>query len=525
MSSGKVYLVGAGPGNPRWITLAAIDALRQAECVVHDKLIDRRVLHYAPADAERIDVGKHRSGGESCRAQSAINALLIDRARAGKRVVRVKGGDPLLFARGGEEAMALAEAGIEFEIVPGVTAALAAAATSGIPLTHREVSSAVAFVTGHDDPKKPGGMDWRALAAFPGTLVVYMGLARIREIAQTLISHQKPESTPLALVEWGGSNRQVVHATTLGAAADGPMPPLHSPVVAIIGAVATLREKLDWFTRRPLFGERVLLPRAMDQAEEGARELEQLGADVALEPVLAFAPPESWTEFDAMRSELSGFDWICFTSGPAVAFFFDRLWHLGRDGRALGGARIAAIGPATAAALANVHLRADLVPDDHRSEGLIASLAGMVAGKRVLLPRADRGREVLLEELARAGAQVTAVTVYRQLQVPKPADWTIEWLARGPSWLFVTSGNVARGFCRWLENDALEAARERVRFVSISPRTSQVLTELGCRVTVEATVHTVPGMVQALRDHLARERYAPHGGDEGTRAGGPICTS
>jgi uroporphyrinogen III methyltransferase/synthase len=496
---GVVYLVGAGPGDPGLITLTGWRLLANADCVVYDKLVDHRLIERAPAHAERIYVGKEPGSNTHCTPQAAINQILIDKARSGKRVVRLKGGDALLFARGAEEAEALRGQGIRYEIIPGVTAALAAAATAAIPLTFRHVASAVAVVTGHEDPSKSSALDWDVLARFPGTIVIYMALRRFGVLAKELIEHGKNPQTPIALVEWGGTNRQRTATMTLEQAVAGPPTEFRSPALAIVGPVCDLRAKLAWFEDRPLFGQRVLVMRAAHQTIDVFERLEALGAQVVGQPVFRIEPPSSWIDVDQSLYRLPEFDWLVFSSRNGVSMFLNRLLAIGKDVRALGSLQIAAIGPGTADELTRFQLRADLVPEQFRSESLADALAGIARGKRILWPRANRGRDVLLARLGQAGTAVETVVVYRQVDVTEPEPNILQELRDGRiGWVMLSSSNMARGFFRWLDAELAGIVRRCVRLVSISPVTSEVIRSAGFGVAAEATTFTPDGMIDAV---------------------------
>lgn len=496
MADGRVYLVGAGPGDPGLLTLRGLEVLKGAQVVLYDRLIDRRILEFAPASAERIFVGKDPCPGHHCRPQSATNEILIAQARAGKKVVRLKGGDPLLFARGAEELEALAAAGIAYEIVPGVTAALAAAATAAIPLTHREHSSAVAFITGHEDPAKTPTLDWPSLARFPGTLVIYMGFSRFPILARELVARGKDPATPIAYVEWCGTNRQQVVESDLARAATADPPPLRSPVLVVIGPVARLRTTLEWFEQRPLFGQTILVTRPTGQADPLIARLETLGAQVLHEPGFAIEDPLDWSPVDAALGRLADYDWLVFTSPNGVERFLTRLFRLGHDLRRLGRCRLAAIGTGTAEALGRFHLKADLVPAEFRSEQLAQELAPVVAGKRILLIRADRGRAILFDQLRAADAQVESIAVYRQVDRSVPSAPTAAALEAGRiDWVLLSSSNLATVYAGWL--GATPTGRAP-RIVSISPVTSRTVRELGLAVAAEARAFTIEGMIEAL---------------------------
>jgi uroporphyrinogen III methyltransferase/synthase len=498
-SSILVSLVGAGPGSPGLLTLRGQECLAQADLVVYDKLVSPRLLTHAPAGAECVCVADL----SDCHTDRyrPVQGLLIEAARQGKRVVRLKGGDPFLFGRGGEEADALRAAGIPFEVVPGVTAALGAAACAGIPLTHRAHASAVAFVTGHESPTKgESALDWEALARFPGTLVVYMGISRLPQIAQALIEHGKPADTPAAVVQWATTgDQQTVTAPLAEIAAAVKAAGVTAPAVILVGSVATLRPQLAWLEQRPLFGKRVLVTRPRPQAEAMARRLEQLGAVPVLLPVVEVGPPADWSGVDQALAALGSYQWLVFTSANGVHAFLNRLRQAGRDLRALGPVRLAAIGPRTAEALRGCHLEPDLVPAVFRSEELAAALAERVRGQRVLLARADCGRDVLPHELARV-AMVQQIAVYSQADVVEPDPAILDRLRRGEiDFVTLTSPNIARAL--WAVLD--EAGRTRlksgeVRVVTISPVTSTAVRELGVPVAAEAAEYTAEGVLEAL---------------------------
>lgn len=494
-----VYLVGAGPGDPELVTVRGAALLARADVVVYDRLIAHSLLDLAPPDAERLDVGK--KPGQPSR-QSDINALLVEHGSQGREVVRLKGGDPFLFGRGGEEAEALRAAGIPYEVVPGVTAALAAAAYAEVPLTHRDEASAVAFITGHENPDKPGSrLDWHALARFPGTLVVYMGMSRLPQIVRSLTAHGKPPDTPAAAVQSASTGQQRTVCTTLaGLEAAVKAEGLSAPAILLIGPVVARRPERSWFEARPLYGRRVLVTRPRGLAAGLVRKLELLGAVAHALPALEFRDPPDWSAVDAALDRLGEFQWLVFTSANGVHSLVRRLTALGRDLRALGGVKLAAIGPATAEALAGYHLRADLVPaEEFRAESLAAALVPRVAGQRVLLARADRGREVLRQELAKV-AEVEQVAVYVQADAIDPAAEVFDALRRGEiEFVTLTSPNIARGFLGALD----EATRGRVhggtvRLVAISPVTSAAVRDLSFPVAAEAAVYTTDGVIDAL---------------------------
>jgi uroporphyrinogen III methyltransferase/synthase len=494
-----VALVGAGPGNPGLLTLRAVELLAQADLVLHDRLVPVRLLDPVPASARRICVDSLH--GTHPERWPEIYQIMIEAAQQGQRVVRLKGGDPFVFGRGGDEAEALRQAGIPYEVVPGVTAALGAGAFAGIPLTHRRHVSAVAFVTGHEKPDKTDSfLDWAGLARFPGTLVVYMGMARLTHIVEMLIANGKPAQTPAAAVHWATTGRQrTVTAPLAELPAAVQQAALKAPSLVIIGSVVSLRAELAWFEARPLLGKRILVTRPRHQASELMARLEELGAVVSLLPVVEIREPADWSPVDRALGKLSAYQWLVFTSANGVDALIRRLLHLGRDLRALGSLRLAVIGPATADALRRYHLEPDLVPTVYDSEGLAAALKERVAGQRVLLARADRGRDVLREQLASV-ADVEQVAVYSQVDAIEADCEILESLRRGDiDYVTLTSSNIARSLVRVLDEESLRLMRSgTVQLVSISPVTSATIRELGLPVAAEAREFTAEGVVQAL---------------------------
>ena len=485
--------MGAGPGDPGLLTRLGADSLSQADAIVYDHLVHPSLLDLATPDAERIFAGKQ--AGKCALRQPEINALLASLAKAGKRVVRLKGGDPFVFGRGGEEAEHLAAHGVPFRVIPGVTAALGASAFAGIPLTHRGDASAVAFVTGHDG----AALDWAALARFPGTLVVYMGVGRVREIASALIDAGKPASTPSAMIRSATLPTQKTVCSTLGEIADAVHDAkLGPPGLLIVGDVVARRPTLDWFEHRPLFGRSVVVTRPEADAARSAATLEALGAEVLLAPTVEIRALDDLAEVDQAIANMNRYDWLAFTSANGVRHFFDRLAALGRDARALGSTKIACIGPATSEALRSYRLVPDLQPSDHRSEGLASDLAEHVRGRRVLVARADRGRDVLVHAL-REVADVDLLTVYRNVDAESLPAQVVERIADGSiDWITVTSSAIVRRLHGLLPVEARRRVGTRVRLASLSPITSSTARELGWVVAAEAEEITWEGLVRAI---------------------------
>ncbi len=500
-----MYLVGAGPGDPGLITVRGRDCLAQADLVLYDGLVNPLLLMHTRAKAQRTC--RAGEAGERMLPQAEINARLVEAAQAGLTVVRLKGGDPYVFGRGSEEAAALRAAGIPFEVVPGVTAAVAASAYAGISLTHRETASAVAFVTGHEDPTKPGSaLDYPALARFPGTLVFYMGLHRLPAIAAALIAAGKPRQTPAAVISRGTRPaQQVVIETLADLPAAAKRAELHAPSLIIVGDCVLQRETLNWFEHKPLFGLRIAITRPEAQAEREVWRLTELGAQPILLPVIATAPPVAWDEVDALLPRLGEFDWIVFTSVNGVRGLLGRLWETGGDVRHIAKARFAAIGEGTAAALAEFSLRADLVPTSFRAEALAELLTPHVAGKRVLWAKASRGRDVLPVALRAAGAHLEEVPVYQNLDVEAFPDAGRAALEQGEiDWVCLSSPSIARNFARLMPLAARDRLGTHLQIATISPVTSAAAKEAGLPVQAEASEHTWNGMFAAIQATLKR---------------------
>jgi len=488
-----VFLVGAGPGDPGLLTRRGAELLGAADVVVYDRLASVRLLDLAPASAERLDVGK--APGGAAMSQDAINGLLVEHGRAGRAVVRLKGGDPFVFGRGGEEAEALLAAGVPFEVVPGVTSAIAAPAYAGIPVTHRGISTHVTIVTGHEDPTKATaagttGTDWEALARAGGTIVVLMGAGNLADIAARLITGGLPPGTPVAAVRWGTRPEQQTVRTTLAGAGTAA---IEAPSAIVIGPVAAL--DLGWFERRPLFGRRVVITRAREQASELRSRLETLGADVVELPAIAIEP------IRFALPDFAGLSWLVFTSPNGVEAFFRALDDAGHDARVLATTRVAVIGPGTARALAAHALRADLIPDRFVAEALVEAFPPpATASARLVIARAETARDVLPEGLAGAGYDVTVLPVYRTI-VATPRAEDLASLRDGKvDAITFTSSSTVTNFCETVGGlpDPLPTV------ISIGPITSATARERGLPVDVEADPHDLEGLVAAIVEHLGR---------------------
>jgi uroporphyrinogen III methyltransferase/synthase len=500
VSAGRVYLIGAGPGDPGLLTLRGKALLARADVVVYDYLVSPRLLEYAPARAERIYVGK-RAGAHTL-SQDEINRLLVERAQGGATVARLKGGDPFVFGRGGEEALDLVEAGIPFEVVPGVTSGIAAPAYAGIPVTHRQVASAVGLLTGHETSEKDEtALDWHALANWKGTLSFYMGMENLGPICAKLISEGLDPQTPAAAIRRGATpSQRVVTATVKTLAAAAQSAGFEPPVMVVIGHVVALREKLNWFERRPLFGRRIVVTRARAQASEFVALLEEQGAEVIELPTLRIEPPADPGPLRKQAAKAGQqFDWIAFTSVNAVEAFFDALSQAGLDSRALARCRVAAIGPATAERLAQYGIRADVQPGTFTTAAMVAALAsaGDLKSRRVLCPRSDIAPPELTDALRERGAVVTEVIAYRTSSDDSNAAHVRDLLLHGElHWLTFTSSSTVRHFCSAVGPKALSSGN--VKIASIGPATSATLRELGLAPTVEAKQHNIPGLLDVI---------------------------
>ena len=498
---GVVYLVGAGPGDPGLITVRGLECVESADVVVYDRLVDQRLLARAPRDAETIDVGK--VPGDASNPQSDTNALLVARAREGKRVVRLKGGDPFVFGRGGEEAEALAEASVPFEVVPGVTSAVAAPAYAGIPLTHRRYASSLTVVTGSESPHQ--SVAWDKLAQAGGTLVVLMGWDNLATIASTLVREGRNAETPVALVEWGSEPYQ---RTVVGTLADivekATEAGLGPPVVAVIGEAVQLREKLRWFDNRPLFGRRVLVTRSRSQAGALSGLLAQAGAQPLEVPTIEIRRLEDHQELDAALKRLPDYDWVVFSSTNAVDAVFDRLGALGRDVRSFGPAQVAAIGSATAASLETHGITSDFVPKEFVSETMADSLRErIVPGTRVLLPRADIGRETVRDGLSATGVHVHDVVAYRTAVPEGAGALARKTLSEGVDVATFTSSSTVKNLVSVLDGDIGPLGEAKV--ACIGPITAAAATEAGLRVDIVAKEYTVAGLVETLVKYFSEE--------------------
>ncbi|MBN1106669.1 MAG: uroporphyrinogen-III C-methyltransferase [Deltaproteobacteria bacterium] len=505
---GIVYLVGAGPGDPGLLTLKARECLEKADVVVYDNLANRVFLQYAGEGAELIYAGKE--GGRHTMSQEKINGLIVEKAAAGLAVVRLKGGDPFIFGRGGEEAQELARAGVPCEIVPGVTSAIAAPAYAGIPLTHRDFTSTVAFITGHEDPRKEkSDIAWDKLSTGAGTLVFLMGMGNLSGIAGSLMQNGRSPDTPVAVIHRGTVAEQ---RTVVGSLRDIDervrKEGLKPPAVILVGEVVRLREELDWFEKKPLFGRRIVVTRAREQASTFLAGLSELGAECIEFPTIEVVPPSDDRDMDEAIGALEKYRWVIFTSVNGVRFFFERLWTLGKDSRAFKAVKVAAIGSSTGNALRKRGIRPDLIPDEFRAEAVVEALRNEeVGGARILLPRAAQAREVLPEELRKMGAVVDVVETYRTVKAAGDLEGVKEMLQKGEIHMvtFTSSSTVSNfvelfreegeAFYRWMEGPVVAC---------IGPVTARTAEKTGLKVSLVAPEYTIESLTASIVGFFSR---------------------
>src|SRR5881397_3411479 len=495
---GKVYLVGAGPGDLGLVTLRAKECIERADVIVYDHLANPEMLGWARDDAEIIYAGK--KAGEHALNQEEINKLLIEKARAGKEIVRLKGGDPFVFGRGAEEAKAIVDAGLAFEIVPGITSAIAGPAYAGIPVTHRAENSHVTFFTGHEDPaKEESAIDYAALAKLGGTQVMLMGVERLGSITREMLKLGVRADLPAALVRWATTGRQETLTGTLEdiaqrAVASG----FEAPAVAVFGDVVALRESLNWYEKRPLSGKRIVVTRTRKQASALSNKLRALGAQVIELPTIRIEPPSDLREFAELVQDVHVYDWIVFTSANGVEAFFEIFFKLYDDAREIGGVRIAAIGPATAQRVKDFHLHVDLQPDEFVAEAVLREFKkqGNIENLRILLVHAEKARDALPKELSAMGAIVDEAFAYRTVPETRDTSGARRQLAQdGADLITFTSSSTVENFVAvglpWPKG---------MRIASIGPITSKTVRDQGLKVDVEARRHDINGLVQAIRE-------------------------
>jgi len=499
LSKGKVYLIGAGPGDPGLLTLKGRECLERADVVIYDYLANPVLLALAPQGTEQIYVGKTR--GKHSIPQDEINQLLVDRAGQGKQVTRLKGGDPYIFGRGGEEAAFLRRHGIPFEVIPGVTAGFAAAAYAGIPLTHRDVTTSLAMLTGHERPDRSlSSLDWDKLANGIGTLIFYMGMTNLKLICSELIRHGRPAETPVAVVQWATLPRQRTLVGTLETISEAVVKNgIEPPAVIIIGEVVRYREELRWYDNLPLFGRCFLLTRPREQADSFARQLQQQGAETICIPTIEIAPPEDWQPLDNALQQLDTFDSLILTSANGVDSLFTRLSVQQLDVRSLAGIQIVAVGSKTAQAIEQHGVRPDLIPQDFRAEGILeALLAQGVDGKRFLYPRAEVVRPLLMESISAAGGTVIAPVAYRTIRPAKGEEMIRHLLGSKEIDAICFSSSSTFDNLQAMLGDDLHSLLADTKLFSIGPLTSATIRKHGCDVALEPETSTLDDLVTAM---------------------------
>ncbi|MCP3941859.1 MAG: uroporphyrinogen-III C-methyltransferase [Desulfobacteraceae bacterium] len=505
--TGIVYLIGAGPGDPGLLTIKAKECIESADVVVYDYLASPILLKYAKKDAQIIYVGK--KGGDHTLTQDKINLLLVDKAKQGLSVARLKGGDPFVFGRGGEEAQLLLEHGVQYEVIPGVTSAISAPAYAGIPITHRDHTSFVSFITGHENPNKENtNMQWDVFAKSNATLVFLMGVKNLGNIVKNLVANGKPSDTPVALVRWGTtSQQQTVTGTLETIEKTVEEAKLKSPAIIVVGQVVNLRKELAWFDKKPLFGKRIVITRARAQASGLVSQLTNLGAQCLEIPTIRIIPAEDTAPLKSAITNIKDYDWLVFTSVNGVKFFFDTLFDMGKDVRALGHLKFACIGPVTKERLGDYGIVSDILPQTYRAESVVDAFSKEdMKGKKVLLPRAKVARTVLPENLTRMGAVVDEITAYETILNDDDKQTLISMLEDNKiDTVTFTSSSTVSNFMSLLENQDTARLLKEVTFASIGPITSDTARSLGIEPDIEAAPYTIKGLVDAMIAEYERQ--------------------
>ena len=506
-SKGKVYLVGAGPGDPGLLTIKAKACLETADVVIYDYLANEAFLDHADEKAELIYVGK--KGGDHTLSQAEINKLIVDKAQQGRTIVRLKGGDPFIFGRGGEEAEELVKAGVPFEIVPGITSAIAVPAYAGIPLTHRDYTSTVAFITGHEDPtKEKSGIAWDKLGTGVGTLVFLMGVGNLKQIAESLVKHGRSPDTPVAVVHRGTVPEQKTVVGTLQDIAERAQKEgMKPPAIIVVGDIVNLREHLNWFENKPLFGKRIVVTRAREQASGFLARLNELGAACIEFPTIQVVPPKSWDPLDRAIMRLERYQWLLFTSVNGVKYFFKRLEDLELDMRELKDMKVGAIGPKTAEAVYKKGIRPDLVPDEYRAEAVVDAFGKWdVKGINILLPRAAKARQVLPVELVKMGASVDEIPAYQTVQPDHDKGRVRGMLEKGEiDMVTFTSSSTVANFWEMFseERQELKTWMAKVAVACIGPITAQTAEEQGLSVSLIPQEYTIEALTHAIVQYFS----------------------
>ncbi|MBF0117533.1 MAG: uroporphyrinogen-III C-methyltransferase [Desulfobacterales bacterium] len=500
-TKGIVYIVGAGPGDPSLITLKGLECISKSNVIIYDYLASPMLLKYALKDTEIIYVGK--KAGDHTMPQEAICDLIVQKAKDGNTVCRLKGGDPFIFGRGGEEIEALKKAGLPFEVVPGITSAIAVPAYAGIPLTHRKANATLAFVTGNEDPNKEGSnISWESLANI-GTLVFLMGVGNLKSISEKLISHGKSPDTKVALIRWGTTPNQVTitgNLSNIFNLAEGIKP----PAIIVVGDVVGFREDMLWYEKKPLFGKRIVVTRSREQASELVKCLSDLGAECIECPTIKINPIKESKDLDNAIENLSNYDWIVFTSANGVEFFFKRLFEQGKDVRALSNIKTSAIGPATAKKLLEYGFKTDIIPDTYISEAIVRCFEKEnIKNKKILVPRAKEAREILVTELSKMGALVNEVPVYSTEQTEEKRDVILSRLQdKTIDIVTFTSSSTAKNFRALLPDENWQNLMAGVSIAAIGPITAKTAQDIGFNVKIVAETYTIQGLITAILNFL-----------------------
>ncbi|MCP2520113.1 uroporphyrinogen-III C-methyltransferase [Candidatus Aminicenantes bacterium AC-708-M15] len=498
MNKGKVYLIGAGPGDPELISIKGLKYLKRADVVIYDNLVNKKLLKNVKNGAEIIYVGKE--SGHHTLDQEEINKLLIKKAKEGKVVVRLKGGDPFIFGRGGEEALALSENNIEFEIIPGITAATAVPAYAGIPVTHREITSTLAFITGHETPlKEKSHIDWSKISTGIGTLVFFMGIKNLKNIINNLIRHGRDENTPVAIIRWGTLPEQkVITGNLKNIVQIAEKENIKPPAIIIVGDVVKLRDKLNWYESKPLFGKKIVVTRSRSQASKLVELLEEYGAKTIEIPTIRFEYLEESYSLTTAINQIKKFDWLIFTSINGVKSFFKRFFSLKKDIRELANIKIATIGPATKNEIESLYIKVDFQPSKYFAECFVEEFIkkNNIKNKNILLIHADKARDYIEKELVKFGANVTSVIGYRTLSENLESSKICEILEQGEiDWVTFTSSTTVKNFFN------IYKGQKRFKIASIGPITSKTIKEFGFSPDVEAEEYTIPGLVKAILNY------------------------
>ena len=503
MNRSIVYLVGAGPGDPGLITIKGMACIKKADVIIYDHLVNTSLLKEAKNEADIIYVGKQ--GNKHTMEQEDINRLIVNKAKEDKIVARLKGGDPFVFGRGGEEAVFLKENNIPFEIVPGITAAVATPAYAGIPVTHRSCTSTFGLITGHEDPtKEQSEIDWEKISTGIGTLTFYMGVKNLPNIVEQLIKHGRSKDTPVAVIRWGTTPAQQTVTGTLSNIVEKAKK-IKPPAITIVGEVVKLRDQLNWYETKPLFGKTIIVTRSRDQASEFSEKLISLGANVLEFPTISITNPDNFDPLDKGIKRLESTDWIIFTSVNGVDSFFHRLFNLGGDIRDLKGVKICAIGPATAERIKEFRIRVDCQPPKYVAESVVEVFKKIddLRGKRILMPRADIARSYLPEELQKLGADVMEVVAYKTVVASNGDAAILESLKDGVVDIVTfTSSSTVRNFVKIVGEDNLATFKEKVKFASIGPITTKTAEEMDIEVSIKADEYTIPGLTKAIVERV-----------------------